>query len=500
MSGPNSSPDTFAQISVGGYHTCGLKTDSKLACWGHNWYGQVSGPNASSETFTQVDAALYHTCGVKADATLTCWGYDGDGQVSGPNRSSEAFRQVSVGGFHTCGLKTDGTLDCWGNNHYGQAPSFNQPPTAITLSSDNVDENQPVDTEFSTLTTSDPNADDTHTYSLVNTGACPGPDNGSFNIDTDRLRTSAAFDYETKNSYVTCIRTDDSNGAVYDEQFTIHVNNVNEAPTNIVPGAQSTNISEALIFSTSSGTSISVSDVDAGGNPVKVTLTAAYGTLTLNGSDGLTFSIGDGTADAHMVFTGTITSINTALDGMTFNLTPNHIGAANFQIITDDQGYTGSGGPKTDQDAVDIIVEPAAAPSANRIFLPLIMMTKAAASSPDLVVDSLVAVGDSVTVTIRNVGSAAVVDAFWVDVYINPTQTPPINRPWDTIASHGAVWGVTTSIPAGGSLTLTTDGDYYAPEYSSTSPLPVGAAVYALVDSINYDTTYGAVRESNEGN
>jgi hypothetical protein len=201
-----------------------------------------------------------------------------------------------------------------------------------------------------------------------------------------------------------------------------------------------------------------------------------------------------------MVFTGTITSINTALEGMTFNLTPDHVGVANFQIITDDQGFTGSGGPQTDEDAVDIIVEPAAAPSANRIFLPLIMMTNAAAASPDLVVDNLVATGDSVTVTIKNVGSAAVMDAFWVDVYFNPTQTPAINRPWDTIASHGVVWGVTRSIPSGGTLTLTTNGDYYAPEYSSPSPLPGGASVYALVDSINYNTTHGAVQESNEEN
>jgi hypothetical protein len=500
VSGPNSSPDTFTQISVGGYHTCGLKTDSKLACWGHNWYGQVSGPNTSSETFTQVDAALYHTCGVKADATPTCWGYDGDGQVSGPNRSSKALKQVSAGGYHTCGLETDGTLACWGNNDYGQAPSFNQPPTDIILSNDNLDENQPLNTQVGIFSTSDPNADDTHTYSLVNTGTCPGPDNGSFNIDANRLRTSVAIDYEIKSSYVTCVRTEDDNGAAYDKQFTIRVNNVNEAPINTVPGAQSTTVSAALIFSASSGTSISVTDVDAGGNPLKVTLAATYGTLTLNSTSGLTFSIGDGTADAHMVFTGTIANINTALDGMSFNLTPDHIGAANFQIITDDQGYTGAGGPQTDEDTVDIIVEPAAAPSVNRIFLPLIRMGRAAPSTPDLVVNSLVATGDAVTVTIKNVGTAAVVDAFWVDVYFNPTQTPTINRPWDTIASHGVVWGVTRSIPTGGTLTLTTNGDYYAPEYSSTSPLPVGAAVYALADSINYNTTYGAVRESNEEN
>ncbi len=62
------------------------------------------------------------------------------------------------------------------------------------------------------------------------------------------------------------------------------------------------------------------------------------------------------------------------------------------------------------------------------------------------------------------------------------------------------MWGITTSIPAGGSLALTTGGDYYFPEYSSPTPLPVEANVYALVDSINYDTTYGAVLESDEDN
>ena len=55
-------------------------------------------------------------------------------------------------------------------------------------------------------------------------GPCPGPDNGSFNINTDKLRTSAVFDYETKDSYTICIRTDDGNGGILDEQFTINVN------------------------------------------------------------------------------------------------------------------------------------------------------------------------------------------------------------------------------------------------------------------------------------
>ena len=49
-------------------------------------------------------------------------------------------------------------------------------------------------------------------------------------------------------------------------------------------------------------------------------------------------------------------------------------------------------------------------------------------------------------------------------------------------------------------MTLTTGGDYYFPEHSGPAPLPVGAEVYVLVDSINYDSSYGSVRESDEGN
>jgi alpha-tubulin suppressor-like RCC1 family protein len=96
---------SFDIISTGLYHTCRVKTDDTLACWGHDGYGQVSGPNGSSDTFVQVSGGGYHTCGLKADGTLACWGHDGYGQVSGPNSSSDTFAQVSGGGYHTCGLK-----------------------------------------------------------------------------------------------------------------------------------------------------------------------------------------------------------------------------------------------------------------------------------------------------------------------------------------------------------------------------------------------------------
>ncbi|PYP95483.1 MAG: hypothetical protein DMD34_06665, partial [Gemmatimonadetes bacterium] len=50
----------------GGFHTCGLKTDGTVACWGDDYYGQATPP---AGTFAQVSAGGSHTCGLKTDGT-----------------------------------------------------------------------------------------------------------------------------------------------------------------------------------------------------------------------------------------------------------------------------------------------------------------------------------------------------------------------------------------------------------------------------------------------
>jgi hypothetical protein len=130
------------------------------------------------------------------------------------------------------------------------------------------------------------------------------------------------------------------------------------------------------------------------------------------------------------------------------------------------------------------------------VHLPLIL--KDSVSAPDLVVESLVVGTGGPQVVIRNAGNVATADAFWVDLYFNPNPAPPpINRPWQNIAPYGANWGVTQILTPGETLTLTTGGPYYT---SGSSVFPVGAQVYAYVDSINYGTAYGNVKESNENN
>jgi hypothetical protein len=139
------------------------------------------------------------------------------------------------------------------------------------------------------------------------------------------------------------------------------------------------------------------------------------------------------------------------------------------------------------------------------IYLPLIMKS-AGPPAPDLVVTKLLASSTAITVTIKNQGDAPTTDDedFWVDAYVDPSEPPSLNKIWQAIAEQGLAWGVTDPIAPGGQLTLTATttmgGKYYWPEESKFSGMAPGTPVWAQVDVVNYETSYGAVREKDEGN
>src|SRR5437867_10140171 len=58
-----------------------------------------------------------------------------------------------------------------------------------------------------------------------------------------------------------------------------------------------------------------------------------------------------------MTVNGTITTIIAALAGLTFTPLPSFSGAANLQIVTDDQGNSGIGRARSDTDSVPITVQ-----------------------------------------------------------------------------------------------------------------------------------------------
>lgn len=125
----------------------------------------------------------------------------------------------------------------------------------------------------------------------------------------------------------------------------------NAAPVITAPASAATPISTARVFN-----DITIADADAGSGDLEVSLAVTNGTLTLSGTSGLVFSVGDGTADAAMTFTGTLTNINAALNGLSFAPTTAYTGSASLQIDADDQGNTGDNGALSDTHTVSITI------------------------------------------------------------------------------------------------------------------------------------------------
>ena len=118
---PTPTPGGWIAVDAGERHTCGIRTDGTVACWGSNtnghgtYYGQADPPAGA---FTAISAGRNHSCGVRTDGTIECWGADSSGQLQAP---AGTFQSVSAGFYHTCGIRTDATVACWGSNTAGQA-------------------------------------------------------------------------------------------------------------------------------------------------------------------------------------------------------------------------------------------------------------------------------------------------------------------------------------------------------------------------------------------
>ncbi|MGD8175085.1 Ig-like domain-containing protein [Marinimicrobium sp. ARAG 43.8] len=106
-----------------------------------------------------------------------------------------------------------------GGTWHDAAPS-NNPPTDIDLSNNTVNQSDGEDATVGTLNTTDPDTDDTFTYTLAfGTG---DTDNGSFNVSGNTLRANNAAGLTADTKSVR-IRTTDNSGGTYEEVFSITV-------------------------------------------------------------------------------------------------------------------------------------------------------------------------------------------------------------------------------------------------------------------------------------
>jgi len=155
--GAVASADTSAiEVTSSTGHTCALKSDGSVACWGSNLWGQlgdgtldnrtvpvpVTSGALTRKTVTQIATGGGHTCALMSGGSVACWGFNiagqvGDGStvnrlrpivVSGGALSGKNVVQIAAGGARTCALIDDGTIACWGYL-YGDGTGDNSPIT-----------------------------------------------------------------------------------------------------------------------------------------------------------------------------------------------------------------------------------------------------------------------------------------------------------------------------------------------------------------------------------
>ncbi|MFM8893378.1 MAG: choice-of-anchor L domain-containing protein, partial [Planctomycetia bacterium] len=145
---------------------------------------------------------------------------------------SVAAKAIAVGPFSVHAFAQADQIDIQpGDNVVTVTSSVippNAEPTDILLSAQTVAENRSSGTVVGTLTSVDPNAGDTFTYSLV--AGDGATDNSSFTISGNELRTAASFDFESKASYSIRVRSTDQGGLFTEKVFTIAVTDVVEGP------------------------------------------------------------------------------------------------------------------------------------------------------------------------------------------------------------------------------------------------------------------------------
>ncbi len=134
----------YFKLSSGIYHSCAIRNnDSRVLCWGRSYYGSIGdgriddhnvySPILSTDTsgYLSINAGGYHTCGLRDDKRVLCWGLGTNGQLGNgdllrkgdPTLTADTseYLSVSAGIYHSCGIRAnDSRVLCWGNNNYGQ--------------------------------------------------------------------------------------------------------------------------------------------------------------------------------------------------------------------------------------------------------------------------------------------------------------------------------------------------------------------------------------------
>ncbi len=141
---------------------------------------------------------------------------------------------------------------------------INEAPTTLVLTGSTVLENTASGATVGTLSATDPDANSSFTYTLASGNG--STDNGSFTITGGTLKTSAVFDFETKNTYAIRLKVTDAGGLSFEKAFTITVTDVNEVPTLVA-------ITDRRVYNVSTSQVVNLSGITGGPETAQTTTT-----------------------------------------------------------------------------------------------------------------------------------------------------------------------------------------------------------------------------------
>ena len=143
---------TFAQVTAGLDHSCGVTTSGAAYCWGRNEAGELGNDSTTSGcattppdpcsyvpllvegglAFKSVKAAESFSCGLATNGDGYCWGLATGGTPAShvPVKVSGGltFTDIQAGGGGACGLTTSGQVYCWGGPVFlGRGPTLVRP-------------------------------------------------------------------------------------------------------------------------------------------------------------------------------------------------------------------------------------------------------------------------------------------------------------------------------------------------------------------------------------
>jgi hypothetical protein len=240
------------------------------------------------------------------------------------------------------------------------APSAsNSAPTDITLDNNSINQSATgVNASVGTLTTTDADAGDSHTYSLV--AGTGDTDNGSFNISGSTLRTSSAL---AAGSYSVRINTNDGTDN-YAEQFSITVtDDVAPVITSVsvpIPGTYILN--QNLDFTVNFDENVTVNTT--GGTPqLAITIGSTTRQAVFQSGSGtqdlaFRYTVQDGDADGDGIAVGTLSANGGTLRDAAnndANLTLNSVGnTSNVNVLATDVTYSSGSYSPTDPSGLNL--------------------------------------------------------------------------------------------------------------------------------------------------